>query len=203
MSWETDVEKARAVVAEWEAKADTARAEAERVDADAGAEILADPRSAERITIKVEAKRREARAYDSAAAEARARVADVYRKHVEAEARALEKQAAAKRRDVEKHRAKVDGLLDQLRKLDGVPYDPVRGALPHMEGTVFRAAVDGPSRTRSEELDEEAAEVEAQAEVVRFVLEHGRRPRPGDDAPYAIALPPVTQAALDVGVMFA
>lgn len=116
------VTKAAGVVADWEAKAADARAEAARLDSESGAAILADETAAERITLNIQAQERKARAYDQAAGAARQKLNDAQRDALEAEAREEDKQAAAARKTSDAHAAKVADLLGQLKDLDGVDY---------------------------------------------------------------------------------
>ncbi|NMR29944.1 hypothetical protein [Crystallibacter degradans] len=125
-SAQTAVTKAAAVVTDWEAKAAAARAEASRIDSEAGAAILADESAAERITLQVQSQERKARAYDQAAEEARRKLHTAQREALEAEAREEDKQAAAARKAAEAHDAKVDALLAQLKDIDGCDYEPGR-----------------------------------------------------------------------------
>ncbi|MYM18505.1 hypothetical protein GSY69_00555 [Brevibacterium sp. 5221] len=166
--------KATATVEEWEAKAERARAESAELDQTSGAAILDDPSAAERITVKVQAKEREARAYDAAAVEARQRLVDVYRKHLEDEAANLDKAAVQAQREADKHAGRVRALVDQLRDLDGVEYAPVE---EWHEGPQGRWR-DVP---KSEDLGDKVEAAKNHAGLIRFYLEHGKRPGPLDE----------------------
>lgn len=197
-----DIVKAQKVVDEWEAKASTAREEARRVDSESGREILENPNAAEKITLKVQTLERTARAYDNAAAEARDKLKDVYRKHVEAEAKQLEKDATTMRRDADKHRAEVEKLLARLKDLDGVEYEPKFGHPSYVQSGVYHAADDAPRESKSDDLDGRAAGAETQAKYVRHILATGSTTG-FPDAPSLgyIETPPITQAALDAGAL--
>lgn len=196
---EQDLLKARETVAEWEAKAQAARDEADRIDRESGEQILNDPSAAERIELKVQAQRRTARAMAGAADAARARIDDVYRKHLEVERKQLVKDAASRRKAADDHTRKVGKLLDQLRDLDGVDYEPVLGHAGRMEGSTYVAPVDGARQTTADRLSDEAGGLEAQAALVAFYIEHGRRPTRDDlpgtfgpvDPMHSIDAPPV------------
>lgn len=168
------VQKATAAVDEWEAKAERARAESVELDRTSGAAILDDPSAAERITVKVQAKEREARAYDAAAEEARQRVVDVYRSHLEDEAASLDKAAVQAQREVDKHAGKVAALVGQLRDLEGVEYAPVEEWHDGAQGK-WR---DVP---KSEALGDRVEAAKNHAGLIRFYLEHGKRPGPLDE----------------------
>lgn len=196
------VAKANAVVAQWEQKAQAAREEARRVDSESGREILENPANAEKITLKVQTLERQARAYDSAATEAQAQVRAAWRKAVEAEAKQLEKDATTMRRDADKHRAEVEKLLARLKDLDGVEYEPKFGHPSYVQSGVYHAADDAPRESKSDDLDGRASGAETQAALVRHVLSGGTV-NGFPDAPSLgyIETPPITQAALDAGVL--
>lgn len=206
-----EVAKAQKTVDDWEAKATAARDEAEELDRSSGAQILENPAVAEKITVKIEAAKRTARAYDAAAGEARQKVQAVYRKHVEGEAKEYERLAAAKKKEHQRHVGEVDKLLEKLRELDGVRYEPVLGHSAHVSGNVYFSADDSPRQTTSTELEELAGGAEWQAKKIRFVLEHGRLPAFGDEPHLlnagearllvGVDTPPVTQAAIDAGAL--
>lgn len=196
---EQDLLRARETVAEWEAKAQAARDEADRIDRESGEQILNDSSAAERIELKVQAQRRTARAMSGAADAARARIDDVYRKHLEVERKRLVKDAASRRKAADDHARKVGKLLDQLRDLDGVDYAPVLGHAGRVDGDVYVAPVEGARQTTADRLSDEAGGLEAQADLVAFYIEHGRRPTrtdlPGTFGPvdpmHSIEAPPV------------
>lgn len=196
------VAKAQKVVDEWEAKASAARAEAAEIERGSGAAILADPSAAEKISIKVDAKQRTARAYDSAAAESLEQVRAAWRKAVEAEAKQLEKDATTMRRDADKHRAEVEKLLARLKDLDGVEYEPKFGHPSYVQSGVYHAADDAPRESKSDDLEGRAAGAETQAKYVRHILATGSTTG-FPDAPSLgyIETPPITQAALDAGAL--
>lgn len=196
------VTKAERVVSEWEAKASAARAEADEIERGSGAAILADPSAAEKISIKVDAKQRTARAYDTAASEARDQVRAAWRKAVEAEAKDYEKAATAMRKDADKHRLEVEKLLARLKDLDGVDYEPKFGHAAYVQSGVYHSADDAPRESRSDDLDGRAAGAETQMKLIRHVLKGGTV----NDFPDAPSLgyidtPPITQAAIDAGAL--
>lgn len=197
-----DVAKAAKVAEDWEAKAASARAEADELDRSSGSAILENPSVAEKVTVQIEAKKRTARAYDSAAAEAREKLKGVYRKHVEAEASQLEKDATTLRRDAEKHRAEVEKILVKLEALDGVRYEPRLGHGSSLQNGVYISAEDGPRETRGQDLEDRAEGAATQAKYVRHILATGSTAN-FPDAPSLgyLELPPVTKAALDAGAL--
>lgn len=196
------VAKAQAVVDKWTAKASAAREEAEQVDRESGAQILENPNAAEKITTKVLTLERQARAYDSAATEAKAQVRAAWRNAVEAEAKELEKSVVTMRRDAEKHRGKVDALLSQLKDLDGVDYVPHLGHAAYEERGTYYSADDSPRETKSQDLEARAAGAESQAALVRHVLATGDvNSFPGAPLIGYLTTPPVTQAAIDAGAL--
>lgn len=196
------VAKAQKVAADWHEKASTARAEAAELERGSGATILADPSAAEKLTIKIEAKERTARAYDGAAAEARSQEKDAWRKAVEAEADQLDKDAAKMRRDAEKHRADVEKILDRLEALDGVRYEARLGHAAYEERGTYYSADDAPRETKGQDLDARAAGAETQAELVRHVLKTGTASDyPGQPMLGYLTTPPITQAALAAGAL--
>ena len=188
-----DVKKAEAAVAEWEAKAERARGEAVALDQGSGALILERPREAERITVKIQAKEREARAYDSAAAEARQRLVGVYRRHLEAAAVGFEKAAVSAQRECDEHAKKEQKLRDQLQELEGVPYVIFNEWEKNGDGSKSRVV------PRSEQLRSKALTAEGHAEQIRHFLDHGELP-PRDSYLYHLTPCEALQAALDAGV---
>lgn len=196
------VAKAQAVVDKWTAKASAAREEAQRVDRESGAAILENPNAAEKITTKVLTLERQARAYDSAATEAKAQVRTAWRNAVESEAKELEKSVVTMRRDAEKHRAEVEKILDRLEALDGVRYVPHLGHAAYEERGTYYSADDAPRETKSQDLEARAAGAESQAALVRHALETGSvSDYPGQPTLGYLTTPPITQAALDAGVL--
>lgn len=182
MTLDADLEKARALVEKWQGKADTAHDEAARLDQEAAAAFLDDPGSAEKLTTKALVKEREARAYSKAAAEAQERVSGVYRKHLEAERRRLEKVSRDAEAAVEKHEKKLDSLLAQLRELEGTefeakPTEVTSDTATMPSGTVVRLARPF---TTTEELVSEAHVVASQLDLVTRYLELGRMPTAAD-----------------------
>lgn len=196
------VAKAQAVVDKWTAKASAARAEAEQVDRESGAAILENPNAAEKITTKVLSLERQARAYDSAATEAKAQVRTAWRNAVEAEAKDLDKSVLTMRRDAEKLEADAEKIIDKLEALQGVRYVPKFGHGTHVDnGGTYHSADDAPRETKSQDLLARAAGAESQAELVRHVLETGSAARFPQPMIGRLDTPPITQAALDSGVL--
>ncbi|WP_156491132.1 hypothetical protein [Brevibacterium casei] len=194
--------KAQAVVDEWEAKASAARAEAAEIERGSGAAILADPSAAEKISIKVDAKQRTARAYDSAAAESLEQVRAAWRKAVEAEAKQLEKDAVNFRKEAAKIEAEESKLIDKLEALQGVRYEPVLGRPTSLDHGVYVRGDDLPRQTRSDDLKARAGGAEAQTKMVRHALETGQTN--GYDGQSLIGhldTPPVLAAALNAGAL--
>ena len=204
MTLDSDLAKAQKLVEKWQTKADTARAEAEQLDRDAGAAILDDPGAAERLTMKIAAKEREARAYFNAAAEARERVTGVYRKHLEAEQRELAKVARETDAAVERHEKKLDTLLDQLRELEGVEYEPGEGTTA---GTVMMMGrpVEATHLPTSKQLENEAVEAAVRLHLVEMYLEHNRLPTFGENGfrqQVTVERPPVLARVIAEGITF-
>lgn len=197
------VAKAQSVVDKWEAKAAEARTEAQRVDRESGAQILENPNAAEKITTKVLTLERQARAYDSAATEAKAQVRAAWLSAMEAEAKDLEKSVVTMRRDAEKLRAEAEKLIDKLEALQGVRYVPKLGNAPHIDsGGTYRREDDSPRETKSDDLEGRAAGAESQAALVRHVIATGNVSSfPGQPRLGFLTTPPVTQAAIDAGVL--
>lgn len=197
------VAKAQAVVDKWTAKASAARAEAEQVDRESGAQILENPNAADKITTRVLGLERQARAYDSAATEAKAQVGAAWRSAVEAEAKELDKSVLTMRRDAEKLEADAEKLVDKLEQLQGVRYIPNLGQATHLDsGNVYRSDDGAPRETKSDDFEGRAAGAEAQAKLVRYVLQAGTTAGFPDTPMIGhLTTPPVTQAALDAGAL--
>lgn len=194
--------KARKVVADWEAKASTAREEARRVDSESGREILENPNAAEKITLKVQTLERQARAYDNAAREARDQEKAAWRKAVEAEAKQLEKDATTMRRDAAKIEAEESKLIDKLEALQGVRYEPVLGRPTSLDHGVYVRGDDLPRETKSDDLKALAAGAEAQTKMVRHALETGQaNGYEGQSLIGQLDVPPITAAALNAGAL--
>lgn len=172
---QTAVDKAQSIVTEWEAKAAAARAEAVRIDAEAGAAILADESAAERITVQVQSQERKARAYDQAAEEARRKLHAAQREAFEVEAREEDKQAAAARKKGEAHEAKVMALRDQLQELDGCGWE--RG--PITDG--ITGAVVGTQTGKGAEYDFQVLRHNTRAAIIRYFMATGKMPRDWHD----------------------
>ncbi|WP_284752633.1 hypothetical protein [Arthrobacter sp. efr-133-R2A-120] len=166
----TAVSKAEDLLSEWERKATNARAEAERLDSESGAAILADESAAESITLKIHSWERKARAFDQAAEEARRKLAAARRDALEAEAREEDKEGSAGRRKAEAHSAKVAALVHQLEVLDECDWgrspakDPITGELV------------GSQRGLGYRLTVEAERHEIRAASIRYFLATGRIP---------------------------
>jgi hypothetical protein len=197
------VTKAQATVDKWTTKAADARAEAERVDREAGAQILENPASAEKVTTRILTLERQARAYDSAAAEAKAQVRKAWQAAMETEAKDLDKAAVTMRKEAEKIRAEESKLIDKLEALQGTRYVPKLGNAPHVDaGGVYRAEDDAPRETRADDLEGRADGAESQAALVRHVIATGQvNSFPGRPSLGQLTTPPITQAALDAGVL--
>lgn len=125
-SAQNNVTKAQGLVEEWKAKAAAARAEATRLDAESGALILADESKAEGISLQIQTLERKARAYDGAAGEAARKLHTAQLRALEAEAAEEDRLAAADRKRGEAHDVKVDALLAELKRIDGVDYTVAR-----------------------------------------------------------------------------
>lgn len=164
------ITKAESVVAEWENKASAARAEAVRLDSEAGAAILADESAAERITLNIQAHERKAHAFDGAAAEARQKLRAVQREALEIEAREEDKQAAAARKEATSHAAKVAALLKELEQLDDCTWEraPIRD---HITG-----ANAGQTLGKAGVLDFNAHRHDTRAAVIRYFIATGKIP---------------------------
>ena len=138
---EKALEVARTTVQQWEAKARDARSEAAQLDADSGAAILANPTAAHDIAVKINAADLQARAFDSAAAEARQQVKARRRELLEAWAAQYDKDAATARKEHDEHKAKINELLAQLKDLDGWEYKPADAPTePGSSYTIGRSA---------------------------------------------------------------
>lgn len=184
-------------------KAADARAEAQRVDRESGAQILENPNAAEKITTKVLTLERQARAYDSAATEAKAQVHAAWLPAMEAEAKDLDKSVVTMRRDAEKLRAEEGKRIDKLEVLQGVRYVPKLGHAPHIENReTYQREDDSPRETKSDDLRGRVAGAESQAALVRHVIETGDvNSFPGQPSLGYLTTPPITQAALDAGAL--
>ncbi|QHK19391.1 hypothetical protein GU243_06135 [Pseudarthrobacter psychrotolerans] len=167
---QTAVSKAEDLLKEWESKAINARAEAERLDNESGAAILADESAADTITLKIHSWERKARAFDQAAEEARRKLTAARHEALEAEAREEDKEGTAGRRKAEAHNAKVAALVHQLEVLDECDWgrapakDPISGELV------------GSQRGIGHRLATEAERHEIRAASIRHFLETGRIP---------------------------
>ncbi|SKB86273.1 hypothetical protein SAMN05660916_03024 [Arthrobacter sp. 31Cvi3.1E] len=161
------VTKAQSVVTEWENKAAAARAEAARLDAEAGAAILADESAAERITLNIQAHERKARAFDGAAEEAKQKLRAAQREALESEAREEDKQAAAAKKEATSHAAKVSALLKELEQLDDCAWEraPIRD---HITG-----GNAGQALGKAGYLDFSAHRHETRAAVIRYFVATG------------------------------
>ncbi|MET3949699.1 hypothetical protein [Arthrobacter sp. UYEF36] len=157
--------KAADVVAEWEAKAAAARAEAARLDAESGAAILEDESAAERITLNVQTWERKARAYDQAAEEARRKHVSAYREALEVEAREEDKQAAAAGKTAAALTAKVAALVGQLKELENVDF----AAVPVYVGSTGKNY----ALPNSEILQATTRRHEVRAALIRYYIQTG------------------------------
>lgn len=164
-------EKAEATAAKWDDKAAAVRAEAQRMDDEAGAAILADESQAERITLTVQAQERKARAYDSAAAEARREAATARDDAVRIEADDLDRQADQLEKRAERKTTEVAEALAKLEAADGYAWERKPISTHPLTGEPTERSVDGA-----------AGDLRAQAETLRtaaahnrYYLEHGQR----------------------------
>ncbi|WP_453985151.1 hypothetical protein [Brevibacterium casei] len=196
------VAKAQATVQQWEQKAQAARAEAQRVDSESGREILENPNAAEKITLKVQTLERQARAYDTAAREARDQEKAAWRKAVEAEAKQLEKDAVNFRKEAAKIEAEESKLIDKLEALQGVRYEPVLGRPTSLDHGVYVRGDDLPRETRSDDFKARAGGAESQTKMVRHALETGQtNGYEGQSLIGQLDVPPITAAALNAGAL--
>lgn len=161
------VTKAETVVAEWEGKATAAREEADRLDAESGAAILADESAAERITLNIQAHERRARAYDGAATEARQKLWQAQREALEVEAREEDKLAATDRKNSAAHAAKVQDLKRQLEDLDECEWDRAAAR------DVITGRPSGQQVGKSGALEQSAHRHETRSAVIRYFLATG------------------------------
>ncbi|MGO2036493.1 MAG: hypothetical protein ACTH2U_08445 [Brevibacterium sp.] len=199
----TAVAKAQSVVDKWTEKASAAREEAQRVDRESGAQILENPAAAEKITTKVLTLERQARAYDSAATEAKAQVRKAWQDAIAAEAKELDKSAVSMRREAARIEADTEKLIDKLEALQGVRYVPKIGKATHVDaGNVYRPDDGAPRETKSQDLEARAEGAESQAALARWVLETGSASSfPGQPSLGYLTTPPTTKAALESGVL--
>lgn len=163
-------DKAQATVDEWNAKAAAARADAQQLDADAGAQILADESAAERITLQIQSLERKARAYDQAATEAARNLHAAQHDVLTAEAAELEKQAAGIRKQAEKQEAEVQKILAQLEALDESKWE--RAEIP---GTGTEHSTQSYAG-KAAGIVWEALALETRAQVIRYWLAKGTIP---------------------------
>lgn len=167
---QSNITKAEATVSEWQAKAATARAEAAELDATAGAAILEDETSAERISLSIQTLERNAGAYEQAATEAARKLVEAQRSALEAEADELDKAAVQARKISNAHDTKVSGLLKQLMDIDGCEYEPGRSRDPISMEYGFK------QNPRSIALRNEAIRQEARAASIKYYLKVGKAP---------------------------
>lgn len=198
----TAVAKAQAVVDKWNDKASAAREEAQRVDSESGREILENPNTAEKITLKVQTLERQARAFDGAAAEAKDQLKAAWRKAVEQEANQLDKDAVTMRKDAEKIRVEAEKLIAKLETVEGVRYEPVLGRPTSVDHGIYVEGDNLPRETKSQDLEARAAGAETQTQLVRHVLETGSVSTfPGQPMLGHLSTPPITRAALAAGAL--
>lgn len=167
----TDAREANAAADALDAKADAARTEAARIEADNMDTIVENPDEAGRVTLEVSTQERLANAYTAKAAAERARRDSIILDALALEAERLDQAAAQAEKAGAAHRAKVDELLAQLEELDGVSYGVAAVPLP--------GAIDGRSHypaTRGDALVEDVEGQRVQASMIRYVLEHGAVP---------------------------
>lgn len=166
-----DAREANTAADALEAKADAARTEAARIEADNMDAIVENPDEAGRVTLEVATQERLANAYTAKAAAERARRDRLILDALALEAQRLDQAAAQAEKAGAAHRAKVDELLAQLEELDGVSYGVAAVPLP--------GAIDGRSHypaTRGDALVEDVEAQRVQASMIRYVLEHGAVP---------------------------
>lgn len=166
----TAVNKAQSTVDEWNAKAAAARAEAQQLDADAGAQILEDESAAERITLQVQTLERKARAYDQAAAEAGRKLDGARQDAMNAAIRSEEDAAAKARKAVEAHESKVLALKAKLEELDGCEWE--RGRMRDSVTGEYGRTLDGKADADRHQADRH----EIRAAMIRYYIATGKTP---------------------------
>lgn len=119
-----DAEGLETKAAELEAKAAEATATIERMEAESVDAIVDDPRQAEKIDAGITSQRRMAHAFTAKAAQYREKATTSYREALDLEAVELHREADKMDKQSAQHTAKVDGMLAQLKDLDGLEYGP-------------------------------------------------------------------------------
>jgi len=166
-----EVDKHAETVGRWGARKLAAEQELESLKARAGAEVLADENAAGRLTKAMGQLRDEADIATRAVDAAQPLLDEARRAAVLAEADEWDAEATKRRRALERHVAKIDQLLEQLRELDGVEYGLVNQEPEHVyAGTTHELAV-----SVREQLEVEVDRAELTAHVLREVAA-GRDP---------------------------
>ena len=191
-------ERAEATAKKWDDKAAAARAEAQQMDASAGAAILADESQAEKITLTLQAQERKARAYDSAAAEARREAAQARADALRIEADELDRKAGQLEKDADRLAQEVAAALADLERLNGVPYARAAAVLPH-------EAADGVGNAGLSNLEWKRREIEdvrLAADNIRHYLATGKTANDKSDLntlldrDYSLMVMPITLQAV-------
>lgn len=156
-------ERADATAAKWDDKAAAVRTEAQRMDAEAGAAILADESQAEKITISVQAQERKARAYDSAAAEARREAAQAREDALRIEADELDRKADQLDKRADRKAEEVAEALAKLEAADGYSWERKPTETHPLTGEPTRWSADGA-----------AGDLRGQARTLRLAAQHNR-----------------------------
>ena len=146
-------ERADATAAKWDDKAAAVRAEAQRMDAEAGPAILADESQAEKITIAVQAQERKARAE---AAQARDDALRIEADELDRKADQLDKRADRKAEEVAEALAKLEAA-------DGYSWERKPTETHPLTGEPTRWSADGA-----------AGDLRGQARTLRLAAQHNR-----------------------------
>ncbi|GAA5227258.1 hypothetical protein [Paeniglutamicibacter antarcticus] len=164
---QNNIIKAEATVTEWQAKAAAARAEANDLDANAGAAILEDESAAERVTLQVQSLERKARAYDQAATEAAGRLKTARLAALETAAEDETARADKARKQADAHEAKVNAMLAKLEEFDDAEWE----RRSYREGTATVSHVG-----KAGALRDEAFRGDVRTAVIRYFIANGKTP---------------------------
>lgn len=166
-----DARKAHQDAAGFDRQADQVEAEVQRLEAESVDILINDPNQAGDVNRRIDAQDRLVRAYRTKANNKRADVEDLKRDALAREATELEKEGDRLARDAERHEARVDDLLAQLRELNGIKY--IRESDGDLrDGEDFRVV----EKSVGDKIQEEAGQRQLQARVNRFYLTHGQPP---------------------------